>query len=234
MSRAPVITIDGPSGSGKGTISRLLSERLGWHFLDSGALYRLVALAARRRGLDWSDAAGLAALARGLDARFEADARGGTRILLDGEAVTLAIRTEEVGAGASQVAALPEVRQALLARQRDFARPPGLVADGRDMGTVVFPEAELKIFLTASLEERARRRHKQLKEQGVSANLDALLRELAERDRRDATRAVAPLRPAPEAVTVDTSGLGVEEVLARVLALARARLTGGPPGTERI
>ena len=224
MTIAPVVTIDGPSGSGKGTISRLLAQRLGWHFLDSGALYRLVALAAERHGVDFGDTAGLAALARALDVEFRADPDGQPSVWLEGEAVTLAIRTEACGNGASKVAAVPAVREALLERQRAFARPPGLVADGRDMGTVVFPGATLKIFLTASLEERARRRHNQLKEQGVSANLDGLFHELAERDERDANRAVAPLKPADDAVTVDSTGLGIDAVLQRVMELVRERV----------
>jgi cytidylate kinase len=210
MSPAPVVTIDGPGGSGKGTVSRLLAQRLGWHMLDSGALYRLVALAALRRDVSLDDASALATVAAALDVRFES---GSGRILLEGEDVTEAIRAEEVGQGASRVAALPAVREALLERQRDFRAAPGLVADGRDMGTVVFPDAEVKVFLTASLEERARRRHKQLIEQGVSASLDRLFRELEARDRRDQTRAVAPLKPATDAVVVDTTGLSIEEVL---------------------
>lgn len=224
MTVTPVVAIDGPSGSGKGTISRLLAQRLGWHFLDSGALYRLVALAAGRHGVDLADAEGLAALARGLDAEFRADPDGKAGVWLEGDEVTSAIRTETCGNGASKVAAVPAVREALLARQRAFARPPGLVADGRDMGTVVFPAATLKIFLTASLEERARRRLNQLKEQGVSANLSALFHELAERDARDANRTVAPLRPAEDAVTVDSTGLDIEAVLERVLELVRERV----------
>ncbi|SFM29138.1 cytidylate kinase [Ectothiorhodospira mobilis] len=219
----PVITIDGPGGSGKGTVSRLLAERLGWSFLDSGALYRLVALAALRRELPLDDADALAELARGLDVRFELDGAGESRTLLDGEVVASELRTEACGEAASRVAAIPAVREALLARQRDFQSPPGLVADGRDMGTVVFPHAPLKIFLTASREERARRRFKQLKEQGLSANLQNLLRELAERDRRDSERAVAPLRPAEDALEVDSTDMGIDAVLTEIVQAARQR-----------
>ena len=221
----PVIAIDGPSGSGKGTISRRIAGWLGWHLLDSGALYRLVALAGRLAALDSLDAAGHAALASRLQVRFGQDGQGAERILLGDQQqdVTAAIRTEEAGQGASRVAAWPAVRQALLQRQRDFARPPGLVADGRDMGTVVFPGAPLKVFLTASPEERARRRYNQLKDKGVGANLAALSLEIAERDRRDSTRAVSPLVPAAEAIVVDSTDLAVEAVVDRVLAEARAR-----------
>ncbi|HEY8520988.1 MAG TPA: (d)CMP kinase [Gammaproteobacteria bacterium] len=211
----PVITIDGPTGSGKGTISRALAVRLGWHLLDSGALYRLVALEAQRRGVPLDDGTRLAAIAEGLDVTF-GDPSGEERVLLAGEDVTAALRTEECGAGASQVAALPEVRSALLARQRAFARPPGLVADGRDMGTTVFPDAVLKVFLTASAEERARRRYKQLKEKGIDVSLPDLSWDIAQRDRRDANRAVAPLRPADDARLLDSTSLSPEEVIARI------------------
>ncbi|RMD78000.1 MAG: (d)CMP kinase [Gammaproteobacteria bacterium] len=229
MEAVPVIAIDGPSGSGKGTVSRLVARRLGWHLLDSGALYRLVGLAALRRGLPLDDAEALGRLARELPAAFREDpASGELRVLLEGEDVTEALRGEGCAAAASRVAALPPVREALLERQRAFRRPPGLVADGRDMGTVVFPDAPLKVFLTASREARALRRYKQLKEQGADVRLGAILEELAERDARDSTRSISPLRPAPDAVTVDTTGLSVEQVVERVLALWRER--SGPSG----
>jgi cytidylate kinase len=222
---APVLTIDGPSGSGKGTVSRRVAERLGWHLLDSGALYRLVALAGRLAGLAAGDEAGHARVAAGLQVRFGATADGGERVLLGaGERdVAAEIRTEEAGQGASRVAVWPGVRAALLQRQRDFAQPPGLVADGRDMGTVVFPGAALKIYLTASAEERARRRYNQLKDKGSGANLAALSLEIAERDRRDSTRAVAPLVPAVDAIVVDSTSLGIDEVVDHIMAEARAR-----------
>jgi CMP/dCMP kinase len=217
---APVIAIDGPSGSGKGTVSRLLARRLGWHLLDSGALYRLVALAGIARGLDGADEAGHAALARSLDVSFDVDETGGERVLQGGEDVTQSLRLEATGNAASRVAAMPSVRAALLERQRAFAAPPGLVADGRDMGTVVFPQAGLKVFLTASAEERAKRRHKQLMEKGVTVNLAGLSQEIRERDQRDSNRAVSPLRPAPDAVVVDSTGMSIEEVVDRIYALA--------------
>jgi cytidylate kinase len=220
----PVIAIDGPSGSGKGTVARLVAKRLGWHLLDSGALYRLVAMAGASRGLAADDEAGHAAVAAGLDARFESDAQGHERVLLDGLDVTRALRTEEAGAAASRVAAMPAVRTALLGRQRGFAAAPGLVADGRDMGTVVFTGAPVKVYLTASAEERALRRYKQLKEKGLPANLADLSQEILQRDRRDSTRPVAPLRPAPDAVVIDSTGIPVEEVVDRVLALARKQI----------
>jgi cytidylate kinase len=220
----PVIAVDGPSGSGKGTVSRIVAQRLGWHLLDSGALYRLVALAGSWRGLEGSDEAGHAEVAAGLEARFEGDEAGQERVLLDGRDVTLELRTEGAGAAASRVAAMPAVRAALLGRQRGFAQPPGLVADGRDMGTVVFPAAPVKIFLTASAEERAARRYKQLIEKGLPANLADLSQEILERDRRDSNRPVAPLRPAADAVLIDSTGMPIEEVVARILALARKRI----------
>ncbi len=212
---APIVTIDGPSGSGKGTISRALAARLRWHLLDSGALYRLVALAATRRG-NPEDPAELARLAREMDVSF-GSAAVAEHVLLDGEDVTEALRTEGVGAAASRVASVPAVREALLQRQRDFVRPPGLVADGRDMGTVVFPAADLKVFLTAAADQRAMRRHKQLKGKGIDVSLPDLSWDIAQRDARDASRSIAPLRPAPDARTIDSTDLTPEEVIARIL-----------------
>ena len=213
----PVITIDGPSGSGKGTIARRVASALGWRLLDSGALYRLVGLAARRRGIPLDDPDQLAGVATGLDVWFASAADGSERIELEGVDVTRNVRSEEAGADASRVAALQPVRDALLERQRAFREAPGLVADGRDMGTQVFPEAPLKVFLTASAEERARRRHKQLKDKGIDVSLAALSRDIGDRDRRDSERAVAPLRPAADARMLDSSGLSIETVTERVL-----------------
>jgi cytidylate kinase len=221
----PVVAIDGPGGSGKGTLSQQLAQRLGWHYLDSGALYRLTALAAQRRGTDFADVAGLRRLAAGLAARFEIGADGAEHIYLDGGEVGAELRSERTGDGASRVAAVPEVRAALLARQRAFRQPPGLVADGRDMGSVVFPAAKLKIFLTASLEARADRRYKQLKEKGLDANLAYLVRELAERDRRDSERAAAPLKPASDSILVDSTEMDIQACLEHVLGLVRQRIS---------
>jgi CMP/dCMP kinase len=227
MSKVPVMTIDGPSGSGKGTVSRAAARALGWTLLDSGALYRLVALAGRQAGVQLDDATGLARLAETADIAFGSTGSGGEVVRLDGKDVTSAIRTEEAGNDASKVAALPGVRAALLERQRRFAVPPGLAADGRDMGTVVFPGAEVKIFLTASAAERALRRYKQLKEKGVAANLAALSLEIAERDLRDSTRAASPLVASADAVLLDTTGMSVDAVVERVLEVARGRLSSG-------
>jgi cytidylate kinase len=213
---ARVVTIDGPSGSGKGTIGRRLAQKLGWHYLDSGALYRLVALAGLRRHLDFTDKRALAEIAATLDARFTASGAG-ERVYLDGIDVSGDLRTERAGDAASKVAVIPEVREALLTRQRNFAVPPGLVADGRDMGTVVFPDALLKVVLTASAEARAMRRHKQLKEKGIDVSLPDLSWDIAQRDARDATRTVAPFRPAPDAQTIDSTSLTPEEVVAHIL-----------------
>ncbi len=225
MSDIPVLTIDGPSGAGKGTISARVAQQLGWHLLDSGALYRLVALGAQRRHIPLDDENALAEYATTLDVRFELPETGSDPLtLLEGEAVGDAIRSETCGNAASKVAALPAVRTALLQRQRDFWRKPGLVADGRDMGTVVFPEAKVKIFLTASVEERAQRRYKQLIDKGIDANLPDLLEEIAARDARDSQRKVAPLKPAENAVVLDTTSMAIGEVLERVLRLCRQGL----------
>ena len=224
----PVITIDGPSGSGKGTVAALLAGKLGWNFLDSGALYRLLAFAARNHGVDLTNEEALKVLAEHLDVQFGAARDGhGMIIILEGEEVTEAIRNESVGAGASQVAALPVVRTALLQRQKAFREVPGLVADGRDMGTVVFPDAPLKIFLTASAEERARRRYLQLKARGDDVNLASLLEEIRERDERDTQRAVAPLKPADDAIPLDSTTLSIEEVLQRILSEVADRASSG-------
>ena len=208
----PVITIDGPTASGKGTVASRVAETLGFAFLDSGALYRLTALSALEAGLALSDEPSLAAMAKGLDVRFE-----GERILLGGREVQDAIRQEAVGNAASKIAALPAVRAALVELQHRFRQAPGLVADGRDMGTVIFPDAQLKVFLTASVEARADRRYKQLIEKGFPANMAALLQDLKERDARDTQRAVAPLKPAEGAQLLDTSGMTIAQAVAQVL-----------------
>jgi cytidylate kinase len=220
----PLITIDGPSGAGKGTVARRVAEQLGWHLLDSGALYRLVAYAAQKHALPVADESAHAQMAQRLDVHFGVGPSGEEQIWLEGKEVSRAIRTEECGDGASKVAVMPAVRAALIDRQRAFERLPGLVADGRDMGTVIFPHAGLKVFLTASAEERALRRHKQLKDKGLDANLAALSLEIAERDRRDANRPISPLRPADDAVIVDSTSMSIDAVVAQVLELAVARL----------
>ncbi len=220
---APVIAVDGPSGVGKGTLCQWLATRLGWSLLDSGALYRLTALAALRRNLSLEDEVRLAAVAAGLDVEFQACPAGAPRIVLDGVEVGVELRSESCGDAASRVAALPAVRAALLHRQRDFRRAPGLVADGRDMGTVVFPDAELKLFLTASSEERARHRYKQLRANRLNVNLKNLVEEIDAHDRRDAQRAVAPLEPAPDAEILDTTRMSIEDVCDWALTRAAER-----------
>jgi cytidylate kinase len=225
----PVIAIDGPGGVGKGTLSRHLAASLGFHLLDSGALYRLVALGAEDLSIATDDEAGLAKLAEGLDVAFRLDADDDlARPLLHGRPVGEELRSERCGDSASRIAAYPRVRAALLARQRAFRRPPGLVADGRDMGSVVFPDAALKIFLTASVEERAQRRLKQLIAKGIGANLAPLLGEISARDKRDRERSVAPMKPASDAVVIDTTALGIDEVFEQVMRIASERGISAP------
>ena len=228
MVSAPVITIDGPSGSGKGTVAGILAKRLGWNLLDSGALYRLLAFAAGNHGVALDNEALLEKLAAHLDVQFIGATDGKpARISLEGDDVTHAIRSETVAAGASKVAALPAVRDALLQRQRAFLEFPGLVADGRDMGTVVFPDAPLKVFLTASAEERARRRYLQLKAKGDDVSLSGLLDEIRARDERDTQRAIAPLKPAADAIQLDSTELSIEQVLERIMSeIALRDITG--------
>ena len=222
----PVIAIDGPVGSGKGTVSHRIASELGFRLLDSGALYRVLALAARTREVSLDRGSTLARLAGSLEIDFvPGDAANPVRTLLDGVDVTVEIRAEQCGNDASRVSACPEVRDALLVRQHGFRRPPGLVADGRDMGSVVFPDACAKVFLTATARARAERRHKQLMAKGIDGSVSRLFREMVERDRRDRERAVAPLKPAEDAVVVDTTGLDVDTVVARVLEIARLRMT---------
>ena len=218
-----IITVDGPSGSGKGTVSRILAKQLGFHYLDSGALYRLLGLVAVRHGLDIELKNDLTHVAENMDVRFEALTNGHNRVLLEGEDVTQELRTEETGALASKVAAIPSVRNALLARQKQFAKAPGLIADGRDMGTKVFPEAQLKIFLTASIEERASRRYKQLLEQGENVSLRALEEQVRSRDERDMNREASPLSIATDAIEVDTTDLSIQEAVDKLLNLAILR-----------
>jgi len=218
----PVITIDGPSASGKGTVSREVARQLGWHMLDSGALYRLTALAALKHQVSWADEKALGQLALTLDIEFlERD--GNTCVMLDGVDVSADIRSEQCSLGASKVAVLAAVRDALLARQRAFLQAPGLVADGRDMGSVVFPQAQLKIFITASAEERANRRYKQLKQAGISVNLADLLTDIQERDRRDSERSHAPLKPAENAAIIDTTSMTVAQVVQQIMLLWQQR-----------
>jgi len=215
----PVIAIDGPSASGKGTVAQLVARDLGFHYLDSGALYRLVALAALEAGLNLDDGLRVSDIALNINTKFN-----GETVRIGSRDVTDAIRAESISGAASQVAALPGVRDALITRQRAFRRPPGLVADGRDMGSVVFPDATLKIFLTASPEERANRRHKQLMEKGIDASINTLLQDILDRDTRDTTRAAAPLQKSVDAVEIDTTGMTIAAVVAQVLAQCRHAL----------
>lgn len=227
MTPAPVVAIDGPSGSGKGTISRLLAQRLGWNYLDSGAMYRILAHAALEKGVSLSDGKALAQLVAALNVDFrvaDSDSASEDRVYLDGVDVSDTIRSESCGNAASQIAVLSEVRAALLQWQRDYARPPGLVADGRDMGSVVFPRAAVKIFLTASASERAERRYNQLKEKGLDVSLAAVVADIGARDERDRTRSVAPLQRAPGALEVDTTALSIQQVLEMLEGHVRVKL----------
>jgi cytidylate kinase len=221
----PVITIDGPSGAGKGTVARIVAEQLGWHLLDSGAIYRVLAVATQHHHVNLDDEEHLIPMAAHLDVQFEITGEGESKVILEGEDVTDTIRTEDIGALASKVAAFPRVREALLRRQRAFSVAPGLVADGRDMGTVVFSKAPVKVFLTASAEERAERRFNQLKENGFDVKIGRLLDDIRQRDERDQTRTVAPLIPAEGALIVDSTDLSIEEVVAKILTFANGKLT---------
>lgn len=220
----PIITIDGPSGAGKGTAARLVAERLGWHLLDSGAIYRVLALATQHHHISLDEEEPIVPIAAHLDVQFEIDNQGESKIVLEGEDVTNAIRTEEVGALASKVAAFPRVREALLRRQRAFRVEPGLVADGRDMGTVVFTDSPVKVFLTASAEERAERRFNQLKDKGFDVNIGRLLEDIRLRDERDRNREVAPLVPAEGALEIDSTELSIDQVVEKILGFAQEQL----------
>lgn len=225
MTQAPVLAIDGPGGAGKGTICQLVAKKLGWHLLDSGALYRLTALAASKHGVELDNEDSVAVLAKHLDVQFIPQDEGLVHTILEGEDVSTDIRTEQVGSMASKVASLPAVRQALLERQRDFAQAPGVVADGRDMGTVVFPDAPVKIYLTASAEERAKRRFLQMQEKGVDSDIEEILRDIQERDDRDMNREIAPLKPAVDSLVVESTNMSIDQVLDVVMTeLKRANL----------
>lgn len=220
----PVITIDGPSGAGKGTVSKKIADKLGWHFLDSGAIYRVLALATVHHDIDPSDEESVAPLASCLDVHFKSSADGSTMVILEGEDVSKEIRNEKVGAVASKVAALPTVREALLRRQRAFKESPGLVADGRDMGTIVFPNADVKVFLNASAQERAKRRYLQLKDSDPSVKIEQLLADIEARDERDSNRSVAPLLPARDALEIDSTSMTIEQVVDQVFAYMQEKL----------
>jgi len=222
MADIPVLTIDGPSGSGKGTVAQLMAKELGWHYLDSGALYRVLAQAAIKHHIDLANENAVAEIAQKLDVEFVVQ-QGTLIVLLEGVDVSTLIRSEQAGNAASKIAALPQVRSALLERQYAFRQAPGLVTDGRDMGTVVFPDARYKVFLNASAEERAKRRHKQLKEKGIESNLAGLVTEISERDQRDSQRKVAPLKPATDAIQLDSTRLGIDDVFNRVRAICTDR-----------
>jgi cytidylate kinase len=222
MEQAPILTIDGPSGSGKGTLAQRMAQSLGWHYLDSGAIYRVLAQAAIKHAVDLADESTLAKMAQKLDLVFEFRSDE-LIVMLEGEDVTTIIRSEKAGNSASKVAALPAVRAALLERQHQFCQLPGLVTDGRDMGTVVFPHAQFKVFLTASAEERAKRRYKQLKQKGIESNLSDLVTEISERDERDSQRSVAPLKPAADAVIIDSSTMDIDSVYKKVLSLVQTQ-----------
>jgi len=221
----PVIAIDGPSGAGKGTVARIVADQLGWHLLDSGAIYRVLAVATQHHHVNLEEEEPLIPMAAHLDVQFEISSQGESKVILEGEDVTNTIRTEEIGVLASKVAAFPRVREALLRRQRAFSVTPGLVADGRDMGTVVFANAPVKVFLTASAEERAERRFNQLKEKGVDVKIGRLLDDIRQRDERDSSRKVAPLVPAEDALIVDSTDLSIQEVVNKVLSFANGKLT---------
>lgn len=227
VNKVPVITLDGPSGTGKGTICHMLGEHLHWNILDSGAIYRVLAYAVRKRNIDFAQITTIADIARALNLQFKSVKSGVPQVILDGMDISKAIRTEQCGQDASIIAPFPEIRAALLERQRAFAKPPGLVTDGRDMGTVVFPDAKLKLYLDASPEERAKRRYLQLKDSKINVSLAQVVEELAKRDHRDTARSLAPLKPAADAISIDTTGLNIVQVFDNVLKLVQDHLVQG-------